>query len=264
MIRRSHKHYTQKRPEPRFRVLCKGTLDPRWKEFTPLFDSAWEMEETVKIKKSRKVVVKYEVDGQNYYVKIYSRRHAEGLEHNLLRSSSLSLFTNKAVKHIKLAGKLQKIGVEVVEPWMAIERRYGLLRQESMLVTPEYLLPSLGECLKNDNDWEDYIPALENVIRDIAKMHNTGFIQRDPHFGNVLVREDLGVTWLDFGTIKRFLINKKKTYRDLRKLYDKSIKMFKGRIEKPEKLAAELLLKNYPNRGLLQKAVPETEREEKC
>ncbi len=202
-------HYTLHRPQLRFRVLCSGKIDPQWRDFVHLFDSAWEME-TIKIKKTRKVVMKYQLQGRTYYVKIYSRRHAQGWEHNLLRSSPLALFTNKAVKHVKLAAALKNIGVDVVEPVMTIVRRFGLLRQESMLITPEYHQPALAHCLRNDEKWEVYLPALEKMIRDIAPMHDAGYIHRDPHFGNVLVTEDLNVLWLDFGTIKKFRLRKKK------------------------------------------------------
>lgn len=247
--------YNLYHPEHRYRTACVGDLDERWRMFALLFDSAWETESLVKCKKSRKVVLRHVVNGKAFYVKIYSRRHAKGIQHNLLRSSSLALFPNKAVKHMKLAGVLKNIGIEVVEPIMAIERRYGLVRQESMLVTPEYQEPALAHCLRNDEKWEVYLPALEKMIRDIAKMHDAGYIHRDPHFGNVLVTEDLNVLWLDFGTIKRFRLNKKKTYRDLRKLREKSVKMLAGRVDDPDEFAKDLLERNYPHHDRLHAAI---------
>lgn len=250
-------HYTLHRPGRRCRVLCRGELDPAWREFVPLFDSAWDME-AVKVKKSRKAVIKYELDGRTYYVKIYSRRHAEGVEHNLLRGSSLAFLPGKALHHLRKALALKKMGISAAQPCMVIERRYGLLRQESMLVTPRYRLPVLKDCLKNDEKWKEYIPALENVIRDIAKMHENGYAQRDPHFGNVLVTRDLGVVWLDFGTVRRCRFSKKTKHRDLRKLYEKSVKVLRGRVGAPGEFAAELLRRNYRNTERLQAALKGT------
>ncbi len=246
------------RPERGYCVFCRGDPGKRWMQFEPLFDRAWDME-AVKVKKSRKVVVKHAAGGKSYYVKIYSRRHASGIEHNLLRGSSLTCMRSKARKHLRKARSLTAAGLSVAEPCMVIERRYGLIRQESMLVTPEYPQPSLGECFGDEKTWENYLPALEHMIRDIATMHRNRYVQRDPHFGNVLVRDDLSIIWLDFGTIKRFRLQKKKTYRDLRKLWEKSVKMLNGRVDVPEQFAAELLLNNYPDHRLLRKAVPATD-----
>jgi len=225
-----------------------------WERFVPLFDMAWDVDDPVKRKKSRKVVIKHEVDERHYYVKIYSRRHAKGFEHNLLRGSSLALFRSKAVKHMATAALLKDIGIGIVEPLMAIERRYGLIRQESMLVTPEYSLPPLSKCFKSEKQWHIFRPVVENVVRDIAKMHDAGFIHRDPHFANVLVKEDMSVIWLDFGTVRKFRL-RKKTFRDLRELYRRTVKMLSGRVDVPEDLAFELLADNYPHTDRVHEAL---------
>ncbi len=225
-----------------------------WERFVPFFDKAWDVDDPVKRKVSRKVVIKNEVDGRQYYVKIYSRRHAKGVEHNLLRGSSLALFRSKAVKHMATAARLKDIGVGIAEPLIAIERRYGLIRQESMLVTPEYSLPSLSGCLKSAKKWDNFRPSVENVVQDIAKMHDAGFIHRDPHFGNVLVKDDMSVIWLDFGTVRKFRL-RKKSFRDLRELYLRTVKMLSEWVDAPEELALELLICNYPHTDRVHEAL---------
>ena len=246
---------TMHRPRPRFRVHCDGELDPRWQELARLFDSAWDIKSPVKRKTSRKVVIRHEMDGCAFYVKIYSRRYADQIGHNLLRSSSLSLFPSKALKHLRRALMIEGLGIGIVRPLMVIERRYGLMRQESMLVTPECRLPTLARCFEDEERWERYLPALENMIRDISAMHDGGCVQWDPHFGNVLVDESLDVFWMDFGTIKLTRSDEKKTYRDLCKIRRKSIKVLEGRVDDPGAVATELLRRNYRDSRRLRAAL---------
>ncbi len=239
---------------PGLSVYHRGADAGKWKSFAPLFDSAWDME-AIKVNKSRKVVVKYETGGKTYYVKIYSRRHASGIEHNLLRGSSLTFLRSKALKHLRKSQNLSAIGLSVVEPCMVIQRRYGFLRQESMLITPESTLPTLAERLHQKTGWESYLPAIGNAIRDISTMHENGYVQWDPHFHNMLVRPDQEIVWLDFGTIRKFRFSRKKPFTDIRKLWHKSINELQGRIKNPEKTVAELFERNYENKKRLHKAL---------
>ncbi len=250
--------FNRYRCSPGICVHCKGELDEDWERFVPLFDSAWSRD-AVTLNKERKVLVKHKIEekGEVYYVKLYSKRYAGGLEQKLLRGSSLTFFTSKALKDMLISEQLLSLNVDVVAPSMVIDRRYGFIQQESMLISRESLLPPLGRCFRDEEQWRSYLPALENMISDIAVMHNNGYIQRDPHFNNVLVKDNLKVKWLDFGTIKRFRLNKKKAYIDLKKFWLKSVEMLTGRVSEPGEFAKDLMERNYPETDMLDAALRE-------
>jgi ubiquinone biosynthesis protein len=123
-------------------------------------------------------------------------------------------FTSREMDFLTEANTAEKL-LANAGPFEDVPRIYRELTTSSVLTMEFVDAPSLSEiihALENGNGngngtpWRDVAPHLdvEQAIRNLAKaclrqLFVTGFFHADPHPGNILIREDSTVVFVDFG-----------------------------------------------------------------
>jgi len=121
-------------------------------------------------------------------------------------------FTSREMDFLTEANTAEKL-LANAGPFEDVPRIYRELTTSRVLTMEFVDAPSLSEiihALENGNGngapWNDLAPRLdvEQAIRNLAKaclrqLFVTGFFHADPHPGNILIREDSTVVFVDFG-----------------------------------------------------------------
>ncbi len=185
------------------------------------FIEAEEPAEPVKARHKRSVFY-CKTGGEGYYLKKYSyrgtRRH-----YAFLRGFIWTI--PLALRQFHKMLYLRECGAPVVEPVMAVVRRYGMLKQESLLVMRECRGVLLKRFLKENGDFGLRLKVMARTFSFLRILHSNRIHHGDMTKHNFIVTPEGELRAFDLDERKTKWLGQVGNRRELKKWVGKSVKM---------------------------------------